>query len=32
MTGTGPELFEGLEGARHVAVAETDGISRLAAA
>ncbi|MBK0400014.1 DNA replication/repair protein RecF [Limibaculum sp. M0105] len=32
MTGTGPELFDGLEGARQFAVSETDGISRLAAA
>ncbi|MDT8342820.1 MAG: DNA replication/repair protein RecF [Thermohalobaculum sp.] len=32
MTGTGPELFDGLEGARHVAVRETDGASALDAA
>ena len=29
MTGTGPELFEGLSGAQVLAVAETDGISEL---
>ncbi len=29
MTGTGAELFEGLDGARRVAVAETGGLTRL---
>ncbi|MEM6945196.1 MAG: DNA replication/repair protein RecF [Pseudomonadota bacterium] len=29
MTGTGPELFEGLEGARHFTVHEADGISQV---
>ena len=29
MTGTGPELFDGLTNARHIAVREEDGISRL---
>ncbi|MCL5777673.1 DNA replication/repair protein RecF [Limibaculum sp. FT325] len=32
MTGTGPELFDGLDGARMIAVSESDGRSHLAAA